>query len=164
LLGGRAVAAIRLTAQAGLDDGLQVRGVFLAGPAHAAGRLLADGARRLQEFHAVELVGQPPRQHLEEQHAQGVDVRPYVGAVDVAAHLLRAHVRQGADDAARLLADGRQPCVHVRQPGHAEVQHLGLPVGAHEDVRGLQVAVDDAAQVGVVDRLADLDEEPQARA
>ena len=40
--------------------------------------------------------------------------------------------------------------------GEAEVGHLHLAVGRQLDVRGLQVAVDDAVLVGLLERLGDL--------
>ena len=46
----------------------------------------------------------------------------------------------------------------VGEPGDAEVHQLGarLAVLGDEDVLGLDVAVDDAARVGVVERLAEV--------
>jgi hypothetical protein len=38
----------------------------------------------------------------------------------------------------------------AEQLGDAEVAHLGLPVGAQQDVGRLEVAVDDALLVGVL--------------
>ena len=50
-------------------------------------------------------------------------------------------------------AAGQQ--VGVGGAGHAEVEHLGLSGLLHQDVGGLEVAVDDALVVGVLHRVAD---------
>ena len=46
-----------------------------------------------------------------------------------------------------------------RELGDAEVEHLRLPAAGHEDVRGLDVAVDDAAGMRGVEGVGDLDPE-----
>ena len=48
--------------------------------------------------------------------------------------------------------------------GHAEINHLGHRLAVlqrHQDVRRLEVAVDDSLLVGVLNGLADLNEEGQ---
>ena len=58
------------------------------------------------------------------------------------------------------------PCsVKVGRLGDPEVDDLGdgpVILDGHQDVRGLEVAVDDALLMGMLDRLADGDEEPEA--
>jgi len=100
---------------------------------------------------------------LVEQHAERVDVGP---GIDVAAveDLLRAHV----------LGRAEQPLVGSQQRllgglaveglGDAEVDHARhrlTVVHGHEHVRRLDVAVDDALVVAVLDRAADVGQQAQ---
>ena len=52
--------------------------------------------------------------------------------------------------------------VVAEQLGDAEVEQLHLAVGRHQDVRRLQVAVDDQVGVGVRDRRLHVEEQPDA--
>ena len=71
--------------------------------------------------------------------------------MDAGLALLRAHVRHRPGDLALVrLLESRDP----------EVDDLG-PIGLHQDVRRLQVAVNDALLVTVVNRIADLGEQPK---
>ena len=92
-----------------------------------------------------------------------------------AARLLRRHVGGGPDDASGLETSRVEPerdgvrAVRDVRPGRtlpehlreAPVHDLHLAEGAHHDVAGLQVAVDDAAGVGVGHGLGDLLEDPE---
>ena len=84
-------------------------------------------------------------EHLVEQRAKGKDVAAMIGGL--AAHLLRRHVPGGPEHQAwrRHGKRGHGRCVPVGryEPGDAEVQDLGAPLGSHEDVVGLQIAMDD---------------------
>jgi len=42
------------------------------------------------------------------------------------------------------------------EPGHPEIQNLGLPVIVHKNIGGLEVPVDDALTVGIVDAVRQL--------
>ena len=98
-----------------MDDGVEQRGLVIAEERAPAG------------------------EHLEEDDAE----RPQVHArVDVAAELLRAHVRRRAE---RVAGPGE---VGPGAPRDPEVEELGEAVLGEEDVRGLDVSVDDAAPVG----------------
>ena len=106
--------------------------------------------------------------HLVEHDAE----REQVGArVELpAARLLGRHVRHRAQRrprhrhslAMRGLVRRRRlgPLDQLRQ---AEVEHLGLAARRHEDVRRLDVAVDDALGVRGVERVGDLHGERQQR-
>ena len=59
--------------------------------------------------------------------------------------VLRAHVVRRADEAARALLRGRE---HLREP---KVSNLQVAVGGDEQVRRLQVAVQNASAVYVLD-------------
>ena len=107
-------------------------------------------------------------QQFVEQHAQAVDVAARVNVQPAHLRLLRTHVGRRADELLQLREDRL-----VRQPpfgglGDAEINHLRhrhAVVQRDEDVRRLDVAVDDALLMRVLDGLADLDEqlEPLAR-
>ena len=114
---------------------------------------------------AVALEGPLAGEQLEQAHAQRPDVRALVH--DVAGGLLGAHVGGGAEHRAHCGgADAGQHRVPVRllgdhRPREAPVHHLRLAERAEQDVVGLQVAVDDAAVVGVGHRLAGAEERPK---
>ena len=100
-------------------------------------------------------------QCLVEDDAERVDVRPRVHLVGVPAGLLGGHVGVRPVDAA---GDGDHRFGGLGQRlGQAEVEHAGVAVHVHEDVARLEVAVDDAALVGVVHRLANRGEQGQHR-
>ena len=111
-------------------------------------RLLADIADRLHDGDAARVVREPPGNELVEDDAERVDVGPQVDVAAVAAGLLRAHVRERPLDRSHRAHHRRH--VGIRDAREAEVEDLGAGVG-DEDVRRLQVAVDDAALVGVAD-------------
>jgi hypothetical protein len=112
---------------------------------------------------SIRLVRAPPREHLVQDHAEGEDVAAHVDRRHVAARLLRAHVRDGAADHA-LMGERAVLGVLGGQPREAEVEDLhhrrrGFGVALlgrrHDDVQGLQVAVDHAALVRVVHSVGD---------
>ena len=72
----------------------------------------------------------------------------------VGGHLLGAHVAGRAEELAGPGQAGPGQQVGVGGAGHAEVEHFRLSGLLHEDVGGLQVAVDDALVVGVLHRVA----------
>jgi hypothetical protein len=49
----------------------------------------------------------------------------------------------------------------VEQLGQPEVEHLDTAIRAHDNVRGLQIPMDDAAGVGGSERVGDRDANPQ---
>ncbi len=126
-------------------------------------RLLADVADRLHDRHAPRRIRELPGEELVEDDAERVDVGPEVDVAAVAARLLRAHVRERPLDRADLGHHRGRRHVRVRDAREAEVEDLRARV-RDDDVRGLQVAVDHAALVGVVHGLADRDELAQALA
>ncbi len=136
------------------------------------------------------LEGRPARQGVMERRPERVHVRVRTDPARVAARLLGRHVGGRAHDRPRLRLDagpfradtgrggvrsgraragrlprplGIRPGEHLRE---APVHHLDLAVAPDHDVLRLEIAVDDAALVGVVDGPADLDEdleEPEPR-
>ncbi len=107
------------------------------------------------------------RKQLVEDHAQGVDVRTGVHVEVGPLGLLRTHVRQGADGDTHAGEGWEVAQVPPRGFGDAEVDDLRHRVAVllrHQDVRGFEVAVDDSFLMGVLHRLAELDEELDALA
>ncbi len=110
----------------------------------------------------IDLERVEPRQHHGRHHAEGVDVGPGVH-VGGAEHELGGHVQRGADRDALGGDVGALGGLGVDGLGEAEVGDLHrdrVVVHARQQhVAGLDVAVDDAAPVGVVDGGADLEQE-----
>jgi len=90
-------------------------------------------------------------QHLVQQRPEAVEVHSWTDLL--AGKLLRCHVPQRAHHHPRL---GRSLERLAQQPCDAEVDQPGVAIGPDEDVSRLYVAMDDAAGVGVVQRLRDL--------
>ena len=101
-------------------------------------------------------------QHLVEHAAERPDVRSLIDCLTT--RLLRRHVRSGPE---QLAIDGR--CDHRRRVGQrvsssgsrglfgeAKVQHLDRAVCRDDDVRRLEIAMNDPALVSRVERIRDL--------
>ena len=88
---------------------------------------------------------------LVQGQGQGVDVR--LGAGRLTLSLLWRHVGEGADDVAWGGQSGG-----LREARDTEIHQLGaeLPLGRDDDVLRLDVAVNDAARMGMVERLAEV--------
>jgi hypothetical protein len=97
------------------------------------------------------LVGLPPREHLEEDDPETVDIGPPVHGPVLG--LLRTHVERGPQGRSRL-GEGRVAA--QRLGGEPEIHQHGCPIGAKEDVRRLDIAVDDALFVNKLQGVADL--------
>ncbi len=133
-----------------------------AQPRRRVGSQLGDGPRPLahvlhQQRHRV--AGRERHaagEHLVGEHAQGVDVAAPV-QLTLAHRLLGRHVGGRADGGA-----GRgEPRAGLHRAGDAEVGHHRAPgVAVEQDVVGLDVAVDHAALVRVVERVGDLAHQP----
>ena len=147
---GRAVAVRRPLGQGAQADPVQLdrdRVVQLAGRA----RLLRLDL--LQNFiRALAPVRPLSGEQLVEDDAQAVDVGAGIDAVPLAAGLFRAHVGRRAGQ----LGAGAE--VHIAQR-QAEVCHHGPALFVEQDVGRLDVAVDQAAAVGVVQGFGHLGDE-----
>ncbi len=140
----------------GLGGGVPLRRVGGHHPAEhrvqPRGHLGAKGAgagRRAEGGHHVGERGLPG-ERVEERAAEAEHVGPRVHRVRVAG-LLRGHVPDRAE-----LRAGAGDLVLARQPGQPEVEQLRLPVRGDEDVRRLDVAVDEVEPVRLDERVGDL--------
>ena len=142
-------------------------------------RVKRSGRHEVAPLHLAEhladiitLERRPAGEQAVERRAQAVDVRPRAQPVQFAARLLRAHVGRRAQRAARKRLGrparrGRdeRPLAALlarldpaQRLGQAPVHHQRLAVLADDDVARLDVPVQDAAAVGVVDGVADVGE------
>jgi hypothetical protein len=168
---GARIAPVHVLLERLAGDDLQV-GIEAALPApdlaERAGRRLGDDLHRLVHGQPGEAVRPLERHHLVEDDAEGVDVGPHVHASRLAARLLRAHVRRRAAHDADAGQRRTGVLLDVGEARQREIEHLevrklrGRPrLGRDDDVRRLQVTVDDAPLVRVVHGGTDRLEEPQ---
>ena len=147
-------------------------GILGGGPSDQVDQLLGRGAHRgrradpgrVDELrHGVAAVPRVPGEQLVEDRAQEVDVGgdPEPGAVP--RDHLRRHVGQGAHDAADVprAREISEVLGVVERHRDSPVDHVDLAEVADHHVVRLQVPVQHSPGVGVVDRVADLHEEPQ---
>ena len=117
-------------------------------PAHAVELSVAVLVEQIEERVAVER--RPAREHLVEDDAERVDVAPL--GRRLAGRLFGGDVLGAADDAARLREAGAGEDL-----GDAEVGQLEDAIVADEDVRRLEIAMDDAVIVDMLEGRADLE-------
>ena len=139
----------------------------------AANSPCLNASNHLEDIVAPER--RPAGQQAIEGGAQRVDVAARPEAVEVAESLLGAHIRRSAQGASRQClgtAAGRardqRPLTRIaarldptQRLGEPPVDDQRLAVLAHDDVARLDIPMQDAAAVGVVDRVADVGEPPQ---
>ena len=129
---------------------------------------LADEAADFIHADARERVlldGRVAGEQFVEQHAEGVDVAARVDVQRGQLRLLGRHVERRADHLLELRIDRLLDEPPLRRLRHAEINHLRhrLPVvDRHEDVRRLEIAMDDSFLMRVLHRLADGDEQLDA--
>ena len=92
---------------------------------------------------AIALEGQTPRQHLKEDDAEGVHVRGRANG-RLTRRLLGGHVGGCPQETSRL-SERSLPT----RAGDPKIDQLCLPVSTEENVRGLQIPVNDTLRVGV---------------
>src|SRR5436309_2587069 len=174
----RRVPALRLLAQRRQNDGVQIaseqapepveggaagrRGLIpIDHPGRRGGRRLQEGALDLRRASRRDRVWPPPREQLVQHQPQRVHVRRRRGRL--APDLLRRGILWRHHPLARASqAAGGRPPLLGQQARDAEVQKLHLTAAGHQDVRRLEVAVDDQTPVGVLHRVADGPEPTQA--
>ena len=102
----------------------------------------------------------PPGQRFVEQHPERVDVGPDVDEIRVALELLRRRVGKRARELTGTRhVERRDPPEGKIRLGDAEVEDVGVIAPIDEQIRGLEVAVNDAALMGVVHRPRDARQE-----
>ena len=118
---------------------------------HAQGTRFA--ALDLLDQHGLVAAERPiAGQELVEHDAQTVDVAASVDAVALAAGLLGAHVGRRSQQ----LADPGHGDLIAVSLGQSEIHHVGAPVDADHDVRRLDVAVNDAMNMRIIECVGDL--------
>jgi hypothetical protein len=143
------VAALRLLSKALQADCFQVTRNLGLESRWRHWLLGADLLDRVRRRHSPE--GRSAREQFVEDGAEGVLVDEWAGVMGLAAGLLRGHVVGRTDDCAGT----RLVDVVAEAYGQAEVGDLGTAVGGKEDVRRLEVAVDDPLEMGGVDGAGD---------
>ena len=114
------------------------------------------------EEHGLAPVGRLAGEQLVEHRAEQVDVGAGVDRGAVARRQLGGHVGGGTEHLADVAGAGQELGQLVAGAhGDAPVEQVGLAVVAEHDVARLEVEVDDAAGVGVVDGVADLGQRAQ---
>ena len=160
------IAAFRLLLHSLAGDGFKFGVEPLVDQAEQRGRRLTDGVDRIRETDRRALhVWMALREQPVEDHSERVDIGARVDAAGFAACLLGTHERQAALDQAAFGDRGRRR-VSVGEARQAKVKNLHRRVGSRggdEDVRRLEVAVNDAVLMGVDDGVADGAKQVQAR-
>ena len=147
------------------DDELDVAAKGFVDGRQAAGFFGLDDADGGEDGAVGEIVGELAGEEFVGDDAESVDVGAGVDLVGVAGGLFGGHVGEGAKDGADFGVHGGELDVGIVGDGETEVEDLGMRGivgigGGHdEDVGGLEVAVDDAFWVGIVDGVSDLGEE-----
>jgi len=104
----------------------------------------------IQQRHAAfDVIRRLPGEHLVQNHAECVDVRPGIATVPLC--LLGADVSRRAHHN----ADAGQGGILGIRLGYPEVRQHGMTAVAEQDVLGLHVTVEDTAFVGIAERIRD---------
>ena len=162
--GRRAIPALGLAAQALGQDGVQLttqRACDCRGAGTRAGRarvFMQDRFFHRSSRAAPRPVRQRARQQLVEHGAERIDIRRHPQRA--ARHLLGRCVG-GRQRTAVFLRHGQVHRTTVQHLGNAKVQQHGLALRRHDDVAGLDVAVDDQPPMGMRHRAHHLHEEAQ---
>jgi hypothetical protein len=107
-----------------------------------------------EERFMTQVVGQSAGEEFVEHDPESVDIAPHINGSRLTRQLLGTHVLQGADMVSNLGLDGCQRTLRVGRLCNAEINHLRMPLGVHENVAGLQVAVNHASLVAMSDGIA----------
>jgi hypothetical protein len=124
-----------------------------------------DGAQFLRQHHVARGIHRPlPRPRAGEQfmqhHAQREDVAAHVDGLATQQLGARVFRRQCTAEGARHRAPVRH--LFLQQPGHAEIQQSHFALLGHQDVRGLEVAVDHLPRMRMAHRIEHAQEDAHA--
>jgi hypothetical protein len=114
-----------------------------------------DASRQLRQRRIVVAEGKTAGEQPEQDHTKRVDVGARVDRFRSGQHLFGAHVRERPQELSGLRFHGRHQHLRADRARDAEVEHLRLTVGGDEDVARLEVAMNDAALMRVLYRIAD---------
>ena len=103
--------------------------------------------------------GRLQRQEFVERHAEPVNVRSRVGGAVTAAKLLRAHVTQRADQVTGV----SQVELVLGQSRQSKVGHPEAAPAIDQQIRRLDVAMDDSDLMCVIERICRLSGPPYGR-
>ncbi|MEZ6197069.1 MAG: hypothetical protein R3F20_15280 [Planctomycetota bacterium] len=157
--GGGRVAAFGLLLERAPGDRLQVAAEARIDRSEPAGFAVSDRLDGRVEIGSLQRVGQGSREEGVEEETQRVDVAPRVDPVGIAQGLLGTHPGDRADEPPGTGGEARRAQLRIGDAGHAEVEDARAPLLVDEDVGGLQVAVDDALLVRVLDAVRELGRE-----
>ena len=161
-LGGTLVAQLAIFFEGFVDNLFELRRQLWIQP-HRCHRYAVEDRFR-KHAQSVAPKGQNPTHHFIEHDAKRKQVGTSIQILTP--HLLRRHVCQGADRRSRSgqighltrLGDrGRRGIDNFKQLGQSEIEDLDVSSMGDEDVRGFNVAVDDAFAVSCVESVGDLD-------
>ena len=110
-----------------------------------------------------QFVGQSTGEEFVENDAQRVDIAARVERQGIGGDLLRAHIGECAEQLSHVGLTGRLH-IAVGHAGQTKIENLGLAVLLHQNVSRFQIAVDDAALMGMLDRFANLNHERESLA
>ena len=158
---GRLIPALLVLLQRLGDDRLDIAPQRPLDRAQARRLGVGDRAGGIGQRSLAQLVRQLAGEGLVADDPQRVDVASRVDLVGRARGLLRAHVLQCADQLADRRLQRTAHEVAIGGPGHAEVEDPWLAVRVDQDVSGLEVAMDDALRVGVMDAVTHLGQQLQ---
>ena len=104
---------------------------------------------------AAYFVGQTPGQELEQEDPEGVHIAARVQLQRIGQHLFRTHIRQRSHDLPHI-GLARVFGIDVGHAGHTEIQNLRLAALIHQNIAGLEIAVNDPSLMRMVHGVANL--------
>ena len=166
-LGGGLVAQVAIFFEGFSDDFFQLGGKHRIDRAWRGGRAIQNGIENNRRGIAVER--RLARGHFVEHRAEAEEIGARIEVL--AARLFRRHVGNGADSRAgtgeQEIIGGRLSNAVARTDcftdapgsgllGQSKIENFCLPAGRDEDIRGLDVAMNDAAGMGGIERIGEL--------
>ena len=131
------------------DDGLQVRSYRVIDPSGWAWIVLGDAAKQRLSIGSVERRTQ--RQQFIQRHAERVNVGALIDTKRLAQCLLGTHIAEGSQQ-----VTGHRQIRAALQSGQPEIRHPQPAAMVQQQVGRLDVAVNDAQLVGVLQRFGSL--------